>query len=204
MKLLHASSPNFSSRKGAHVLATTIHFTAAMSARGSVSWLCTPASQASAHALIDRDGTIVEMVPLQYAAWHAGVAELTDGALAYHDPKLVTIGVELANCGRLVVRDGTFECGTGGVYTTPDPVYGLLWYPDETVAEGVWEPFPEAQLAALEQYLQYVDSLGYHDAATNCVGHDEIARPWGRKQDPGPLFPWDRFPRKTTRPLESR
>jgi N-acetyl-anhydromuramyl-L-alanine amidase AmpD len=39
---------------------------------GSRGWLCNPASQASANYLIERDGTIYELVPPEEAAWANG------------------------------------------------------------------------------------------------------------------------------------
>lgn len=51
------------------------------------------------------------------------------------------------------------------------------------------ELFPEPQLAGLETLLWGLAKL----MPMNLTGHDEIALPAGRKIDPGPLFPWDRF-----------
>jgi hypothetical protein len=57
--------------------------------------------------------------------------------------------------------------------------------------KGEFEPFPEAQLVALEQLLERLKSWGYGEAASNLLGHNEVSP--GRKIDPGPLFPWGRF-----------
>lgn len=56
---------------------------------------------------------------------------------------------------------------------------------------GDGEEFPEAQLVALEDVREWLRGLGYVDAANRLLGHDQVAP--GRKIDPGPLFPRERF-----------
>lgn len=53
---------------------------------GSVSWLCNPAADASAHIVVREDGLeATQLVPLGSKAWHA----------AYYNPR--SVGVEHAN-----------------------------------------------------------------------------------------------------------
>ena len=83
--LLWKRSPNFSSRNGAKVDLLVWHETAGAYA-GSVSWLCNPAAQASAHLVVREDGAeVTQLVPLASKAWHA----------AAFNPR--SIGVEHAN-----------------------------------------------------------------------------------------------------------
>jgi N-acetylmuramoyl-L-alanine amidase len=51
------------------------HFTADNSCEGALSWLCSRQSGVSAHLVIDRDGTIYQLVPFNVVAWHAGRSE---------------------------------------------------------------------------------------------------------------------------------
>ena len=49
-----------------------IHYTGDDSMEGAVSWLCAQQSGVSAHLVIGKDGSIVQLVPFNVVAWHAG------------------------------------------------------------------------------------------------------------------------------------
>jgi len=63
-------SPNFSSRGGTKIDAIVIHTTEG-SYSGSLSWMKNPASQVSAHYLVNTNGAITQLVDLANRAWHA-------------------------------------------------------------------------------------------------------------------------------------
>ncbi|HET9207941.1 MAG TPA: N-acetylmuramoyl-L-alanine amidase, partial [Burkholderiaceae bacterium] len=86
-------SPNFGERLPAFVV---IHYTGADSASSAVRMLSRPESQVSAHYLVSRDGTIVQLVDERARAWHAGESKW--GALS--DLNSASIGIELDNDGR--------------------------------------------------------------------------------------------------------
>jgi N-acetylmuramoyl-L-alanine amidase len=69
-------SPNRRARKAPSITAIVIHDTGSHSAESAISWLCNTASGVSAHYVIDRDGTIYNVVPDAECAWHAGASEL--------------------------------------------------------------------------------------------------------------------------------
>lgn len=52
-----------------------IHYTGANSCQGAISWLTAPQSGVSAHLVVDKDGTVYQLVPFNEAAWHAGKSE---------------------------------------------------------------------------------------------------------------------------------
>ena len=56
-------------------------------------------------------------------------------------------------------------------------------------ADGVrtWNPFPQAQIDQLILLLKQIVAR-HHILPENILGHSDIAP--GRKQDPGPMFPW--------------
>ena len=66
------STPNAGQALDAHDL-LMFHYTgAATSAAQTAQWLTNAEIRASLHVLIDRDGTLLQAVPLNRAAWHAG------------------------------------------------------------------------------------------------------------------------------------
>jgi N-acetyl-anhydromuramyl-L-alanine amidase AmpD len=96
-----APSPNHSPRSPAHSITCVVwHATASATLRSTLGWLTNPASQVSAHYLIDRDGNAWLLVPEDRAAWHAGMSawrglEVTTGGVPSLNP--VSIGIELVN-----------------------------------------------------------------------------------------------------------
>jgi N-acetylmuramoyl-L-alanine amidase len=52
-----------------------------------------PKTKVSAHFVVDKDGTIIQMVPLTKRAWHAGVSSF-DGVYGVND---YSIGIEMTN-----------------------------------------------------------------------------------------------------------
>ncbi|MEM6986511.1 MAG: 1,6-anhydro-N-acetylmuramyl-L-alanine amidase AmpD [Pseudomonadota bacterium] len=60
----------------------------------------------SAHALIRRDGTLVQYVPLHRRAWHAGLSEF-DGRAGCND---FSIGFELEGCDALAYTHAQYRC----------------------------------------------------------------------------------------------
>ena len=52
-----------------------IHYTGDNSMEGALSWLCAPNSGVSAHLVIGKNGSIVQLVPFNVSAWHAGKSD---------------------------------------------------------------------------------------------------------------------------------
>jgi hypothetical protein len=69
--LLQRRTANQSSRHGAHIDLLVWHETAG-AYKGSIDWLCNPASDASAHLVVREDGgEVTQLVRLSDKAWHA-------------------------------------------------------------------------------------------------------------------------------------
>jgi N-acetyl-anhydromuramyl-L-alanine amidase AmpD len=89
-----AESPNYSDRPlFSNVDCIVLHSTAQDSLQDTVTYFENPDSQVSAHFVVDKDGTVVQMVPLTKRAWHAGVSVL-DGVPGVND---YSIGIEMVN-----------------------------------------------------------------------------------------------------------
>lgn len=93
-------SPNCGARKpeigyAPDIDVLVIHYTGMMPTTRARDWLCDPASQVSAHYLLDEDGTIWRIVEEEDRAWHAGVGCWR----GWRDINSRSIGIELSNPG---------------------------------------------------------------------------------------------------------
>lgn len=174
-----------------------IHYTAAGGYTGSVNWFANPNSKVSAHLTIGRDGTIVQSVPFDDRAWHAGTSSwIGDDGTKYKSLNHHSIGIELANAG--ICRPtaaGTWKNALG-VKVAPEDIMearhknGAAWFNKAvgSIVEPGWETYPTEQIfACLQVAIALVDHYGLEDV----LGHDDISP--GRKWDPGPLFNMDQF-----------
>lgn len=158
-----------------------MHYTAGASAASSVNWLINPRARASAHLVIGRDGSIVQLVDFNRRAWHAGRSQWRGiNGLNGH-----SIGIELDNPGLLNGSPGNWRTSWGRAVADSD----VLVKPGETdgVLQG-WHTYTETQLeVAREVSLEIVR----HYQLEEVVGHDDISP--GRKVDPGEAFPMGTF-----------
>lgn len=158
-----------------------MHYTAD-SGSSAVNWFASPSNtkKVSAHIVIARDGTITQCVPFNRKANHAGKSEWKGvSGLNSH-----SIGIEMVGWG--IVEGGPGNWKAGGK-TLPDSEVLQATHKFGKPTCG-WTKYPQAQLdTALELARLLVKEYGLEDV----VGHDDIAP--GRKQDPGPAFPMEKF-----------
>ncbi|MBU8544010.1 MULTISPECIES: N-acetylmuramoyl-L-alanine amidase [Roseomonadaceae] len=161
-----------------------MHYTAGWSAANSVRAI--KQAGLSAHFFVDRDGRVIQTVPCNRAAYHAGVSAWG----GHTDLNRHSIGIEIANIGWLNKRvpDGWTRDGLSRAV----PVGQVLLAAHRNGgASMAWEVYPEAQLRALDDLTRAI--LAAYPTIRDVVGHDDISP--GRKQDPGPAFPMARFRR---------
>lgn len=94
--VVQAPSPNYNSRNGADIDAIVLHHTASNNGAGDIAWLRNPKSQVSAQYVLDRDGTIYQLVGDEKRAWHAGESALNGVPT---DVNGRSIGIEIVNDG---------------------------------------------------------------------------------------------------------
>lgn len=154
-----------------------IHFTAGATAKSSINFWRTPeAKGASAHIVIDRDGTIYQCRPFNRTCGHAGKSKWK----GFENLNSCSIGIELANAGdsealarkwsKLPLVKARHKNG------------GVVKF---------WEGYPEVQIAACAEVSALIAARYKMDVATDIVGHDDIAP--DRKNDPGPAWDWVKF-----------
>lgn len=144
-------SPNFGDRRGgAEPSLVVLHYTATATAEAAAAILCDPATEVSAHYLLDVTGEASLLVDEERRAWHAGRGSWQ----GQDDVNSRSIGIEIVN---------------GGAH-----------------------PFPEPQMAALEEMLAGIMAR-WRIAPEGVIAHSDLAPE--RKIDPGPRFDWRRLAR---------
>ncbi len=157
-----------------------LHYTAGGSLDGAVAWFQNPASSVSAHLVIGRDGSVVQCVPFNRRAWHAGASSYRGrpGVNGF------STGIEFVNWGVLQDNDSRTCRSWGGVVISKDDCVqaafrgSIHW----------WHRFTPQQITrGLEIVEQLIRAYNIHDI----VGHYDVAPT--RKIDPGGAFPMDLF-----------
>ncbi len=160
-----------------------MHYTAGASVASAVNTLVNPRISASAHLVIGRDGSIVQLADFTQVTWHAGLSSWQD----LTSLNKYSIGIELDNAGKLEKsQDGVWHTWYGDIIDNSQ----VLEAPHKnypTIPYG-WQLYtPEQLLITLEIAELLVNTYKLKDI----VGHDDIAP--RRKTDPGPAFPMSSF-----------
>lgn len=159
-----------------------IHYTAVTKAAGSIAWFLNKTAKASAHLLIDRDGSIVQFAPFNIVTWHAGVSKWN----GLNGLNQFSIGIELVNGGKLTRSGSKWTCPVDR-NPVPDNEVVMATHKNESAETG-WHDYTPAQL---ETVTEIAALLVKTYKLKDVVGHDDIS-PF-RKSDPGPAFPMGSF-----------
>ncbi len=179
MKLHPHPSPAQDSR----IRHLVLHYTAAGLA-SSLQILAGPNAPVSAHYLLsdtpEADGSIpiYELVKPEQRAWHAGISSWQ----GINNLNFSSIGIEIVNLG--FIEKQALE--KHKITIAQQPLLAqTLPYQDHQGKR--WFHFPKEQIAALIELAAPLVKQHKIDP-TRVIGHADSAP--GRKQDPGPLFPW--------------
>lgn len=153
-----------------------LHATDGANAMSSACYLARNDTSVSAHLVVGRSGQVIQLLPFNVQAWHAGVSEHAGrkGLNAY------SVGIEIDNAGKLHRRDNRFfswfnrEYPPGEVFTTVEQGHAAYYH--RFTREQV-DRVVEICLLLKERYLMHW-----------LLRHSDITR---RKSDPGPAFPFD-------------
>lgn len=175
-------SPNHSGVFEPHYPDTIIlHYTAGRSAESSVKTLCDEKVKASAHCVIGRDGAVIQLIPFNTIAWHAGRSSYK-GRTGFNN---FSIGIEMDNAGKLTKCMSGYQAWFGKVYPESEVIEAV--HPNESTV-SYWHSYSNAQI---ERVYELCELLCENYGITSILGHDEIAP--RRKIDPGPAFPIEKF-----------
>lgn len=164
----HVESPNLGARtiEPRYII---LHFTAG-SGDGAIRALTQPGTRASTHLIVRRDGSVVQMIPLDLQAWHAGNSAWGNlrGLNSY------SIGISFENWGALTPEG---KHVFGGEVDAAERVRS---------ADGrLWHEYTEVQIAVARELSRAV-ALAF-PGVVDILPHSDISP--GRKEDPGPVFP---------------
>ena len=87
-------SPNCDDRPpGTDINSIVLHATVEPTTEGTINIFLNPARRVSAHFIVGKDGRVVQMVPVEKRAWHAGPSVL-EGVGSVND---YSVGIEMVN-----------------------------------------------------------------------------------------------------------
>lgn len=168
------------------------------------------AKRASAHFVIDVDGTIVQMVSTAEVSWHAGRGIYRGRAGGFNSR---SIGIEIVNPGYHFKRaDDSFENWNHRPISASQlaPFPGMIEAIDPWVSSRAvyWPNFPDPQIDAIERLVRTL--LSTYRTLQDVVGHRDVDPEEKLRVDPGPAFPMRRIrmlladPRGDRNPSEGR
>lgn len=158
-----------------------IHYTAGPY-QSSLNTLVNPKVKASAHVLIDRDGSITQLIPFNEIAWHAGESSY-GGRTGYNK---YSIGIEIVNSGPLTKSGNVYRSWFGAAYNPSDVMEGI--HRNQSTPK-YWHVYTAEQIETVRQLCQ--ELIEAYPNIKQILGHEEIAP--SRKTDPGPAFPLDKL-----------
>jgi N-acetylmuramoyl-L-alanine amidase len=183
----HCPSLNYSVGKEIKPHYIVAHYDAALNEAGTIHWCQQKASKVSYHILIKRSGHIVQLVPFNRRAWHAGTG-------IYHgvkDMNSFSIGICCSNVGPIhKSKNGEFfflpqQDNPIKINPPSPPVFAPYKYANNNGAPLLtyFEPYTAEQF---ESFIQLTLLLMERYPIEQIIGHEDYAPT--RKIDPGPAF----------------
>jgi N-acetylmuramoyl-L-alanine amidase len=157
-----------------------LHDTAGRLTKGNSAAYLASSPKVSVHFVIERDGEVIQLVPTDRRAAHAGQSAF-NGAQGCND---FSIGIEIVNPGRMTrVADTVARTWWGEVFSTEHAAIEDVTTPEH--GQGLWMRYTEEQVAAVLSLLEVL----FRDipTLTDITTHWYISP--GRKVDTNPLFP---------------
>ena len=157
-----------------------MHITTGTSMQSTINYFKDPVNRVSSHLLIGRDGQVLQFVPFDKKAYHAGDS-WWEGDANIND---FSIGIELDNAGFLKNEGGEWKRLTTVI---PNNQVTLKTHWHENRERG-WHNFTQIQLDVTMDVLK---ALKAEYGIEEILGHDQVNL--RDRVDPGPLFPLEDF-----------
>ncbi|MBK9496415.1 MAG: N-acetylmuramoyl-L-alanine amidase [Xanthomonadales bacterium] len=139
-----------------------LHYTAGWTTQGDVATLSTSDRKASVQFVLGRDGELIQIIPCDRVAWHAGPSKYK-GFTGLNNS---FIGVEICNAGWVKkLSNGNYldqysqEIKPDGRFVSNDPprshllVAGTMYHPRLAKGTYAWEPYYPARLDKLDELV---------------------------------------------------
>ncbi len=159
-----------------------MHYTACDTASSAINTLTDGDSdnRVSVHLVLDRDGTVTQLLPFNRVGWHAGKSSW-DGESHVNN---FSIGIEQVNAGPLL------KTASGSFVTQLEhhdiPASRAVYAKHRiTGLETWWETYPPEQVVAAILIGQAIHRA--YPSIEEVLGHEDVAP--HRKTDPGPAYP---------------
>jgi N-acetylmuramoyl-L-alanine amidase len=161
-----------------------IHFTTGTRLQSTIAHFRNELSGVCTHLLVGRDGRVIQFLPFDKIAYHAGYSWWEgDRSLNTY-----SIGIELDNAGFLKKSNGNWVRKDTII---PEKGVKLDTHWRESRERG-WERFTKPQLAVTLEIVRALKER--YGSIVEILGHDDVNL--RERLDPGPLFPMERFRRK--------
>ena len=159
-----------------------VHFTAGRSMKGdkdAINCIRYGIEQGYAYFCLSRTGTLFQTHSLAEYGWHAGKSEYKGlrGLSQY------SIGIEVNCAGKVLETTSGFK--TWFNEFLPESEVRELKKPQDNSPAGFYHKFTVEQEKTLLDFLMWLKWNNTDFDFDNVVGHNEIAFPAGRKNDPG-------------------
>lgn len=153
-----------------------LHATDGANAMSSAHYLARQDTSVSAHLVVARTGRVIQLLPFNVRAWHAGVSEYA-GRKGLND---YSIGIEMDNAGRLHRRGNSFYSWFNKEYP-----YSQVYTGMENGHAVYYHRYTSQQI---EKVIEICRLLLKIYPIHWLLRHSDITR---RKIDPGPAFPFE-------------
>lgn len=172
--------------------AVIMHYTGSTNPRGTRKWLGMADDVfVSVHFIVERDGRIWQLIPLDERGAHAG--GLSSKLFGKGNVNGRTIGIELMNVGPLKFDGEELKTLSGKSFTfAPISAGGNRPGRDDDYPHTSWEAYPTAQIDSTVELLKKLSvefPVLKSDPHSRVTGHENVDPT--RKMDPGPAFPWE-------------